>query len=204
MLPEILKDMTEFDETNEISRKLTNAIIDLDQDVDLIEAKDTRSFGRLSEYYYVARQWVGAIEAKRKEFTRGLRDQINAINRAAKDHTEVLDQIIETVNQKGADYALLYDQKQSEAYEHYVEQAKMYGVEETVAPLKRDSVIPGTKADLLIKYETSFEILDIDKVPSYLLKVDEAKIRSLIDNGITDVPGIKIKQTKKANFRIKG
>ncbi len=53
------------------------------------------------------------------------------------------------------------------------------------------------------KYDFDFEIKDINQVPFQFLKVDEKAVESALKNGMRNIPGLSIFETKKATFRVK-
>lgn len=56
---------------------------------------------------------------------------------------------------------------------------------------------------MLYKYDFDFEIQNINQVPFQFLKIDEKAIENAIKNGIRNIPGLSIFETKKATFRVK-
>lgn len=141
------------------------------------------------------------IEESRKEAIEPHRKFIASLNDTAKVFTEKLEQVDGILKGKIGAWKLEQQRAQEAAEREAKELAKATNsvvlppVHEPVDKLRGDGALSYEK----IVWEYSVEDLSI--VPRDFLRLDEDKVKAMVNAGVRDIPGLKVYQTKKTIIR---
>ena len=141
------------------------------------------------------------IEATRKDLTEPARKFVSSINDTAKVFTEKLE-MVETIIKRRVD---AWKQEQRRIQQQAEDEAKalavatdsviMAPVHENVAKIRGEGALSYEKTSWV------FSVEDLSMVPREYLRLDEDKIKAMVNAGVRDVPGLKIYQETKTIFR---
>ena len=161
------------------------------------------AYRKVTSLYKQAREWKKAIEAKRKELVEPFRSRVAEINDRAKELTDPLDRVVEQSNAKVAGYhKLLEERKKAEDEKIRAEAALFDAAEELYIP-DSPKTIRGDGAISVTRTEKRFKVMDLAKVPTKYLMVDEKALMQDIKLGITDIPGIEIYEETTTQLRVR-
>lgn len=160
-------------------------------------------YKRLTSMYSQARTWKKSIEAKRKEVTNPLWKQMSTINDKAKTLTDPLDQIIEITNHKASLYLKKLEEIKRQEDEKVRAAAALFDASEELYIPPMEKTLRGDGATAITKTEKKFKVLDITKVPTKYLMVDEDALKRDLQLGINEVPGLEIYEETTTQLRIR-
>lgn len=191
-----------FDETRtEISVK--NTIGDMVEFTKSLVVDNDTSYKKITSLYRQAKEWKKYIDNYRKDMTEPLRKQTSAINDKAKELTDPLDNVIDMANAKANGYMkmlesikLKEDEKLRAAADLFDSADELY-----IPPMER--IVRGDGAITVTKTQKQFKVVDISKVPTKYLIVDEAAVKRDLKLGIGDIPGLEIFEEKTTQLRIR-
>lgn len=161
------------------------------------------SYCKITSLYSEARDWKKQVESKRKALTEPLRKQIASVNDRARELTDPLDEIIQITNRKAGDYAALLESKRIEQEISLKEAASLFDSEREVFVEEIPSTIRGDGALSVTKIEKRFRLIDITKVPSKYLTIDEAAVKQDLKLGVQEIPGLEVYEEKTTNLRVR-
>jgi len=162
------------------------------------------SYKSIREMYLEAREWKKGIENKRKELTTPLRAEMSRINDQAKMLTDPLDEVIDLANSKTNNYELLLEKMQKEEEDKVRKAAEMLNIDSSsiyVAPMEK--TIRGDGVTSVSTTKQSFRLVDITKVPSKYLMLDEKAIKQDLKLGINEISGIEIFEETTTQLRMR-
>lgn len=133
-----------------------------------------------------ARQLGKRIESIKKEITEPARKFVSSINDTAKSFTEKLEEIEDFMMSKIDEWKELMRDKQ-----------EVYNLLEAEVILENTEVLRHEGATAYEKVQYKFEVLDIEKVPSHYLRVDEKQVDLMLKAGVMNIPGLKVWSEKK-------
>lgn len=168
--------------------------------VKMFIVNNTTSYDQLTRFYTCIRKCRTKLEDERKKETEPYREKVNEINFKAKQILDPLDSLIELANQKAASYVQIVEAEKRKEQEEMNELASLLGDDHFLAPMQKLEV-KGEAASVVIKTEKTFKLVDIEKVPTRYLMIDEAAIKRALKAGIDQIPGLEIAETTKATLR---
>lgn len=166
----------------------------------IVDSKE--SYKEIDTLYSNAREIKKAVEDRRKYLVEPFRAKITQINDQARELSDPLDQIIEITNAKANGYMRMLEEIKRKNDEKLREAAALFdAVEELYIPEMQQ--IRGKETIMVTKIEKKFRILDITKVPTKYLVIDEATIKRDLKLGISEIPGLEIYEEKTTQLRKK-
>lgn len=159
------------------------------------------SYKKITSLYSQARSWKKSIEATRKEMVAPLRKQESIINDKSKEISDPLESVIEIANSKAASYLNFLEQAKRKEEEELRAQAAIFDAEDEVYVPPVPKVIRGEGAIMTTKIEKSFRVVDITKVPTKYLIVDEDSVKKDLKLGIDQIEGLEVLETTKTTLR---
>jgi hypothetical protein len=159
------------------------------------------SYNKITSMYRQAREWKKSIEAKRKDLVDPFRKQMAIINDKAKDLTDPLDAVIAIANVKSTVYLRMLEEAKKKEDEELRKVASIFDAEDEIYIPPMEKNIRGDGAVLVTTKEKAFRVLDISKVPSKYLVVDEKAIERDLKLGIAEISGLDIFETTKTQLR---
>ena len=151
--------------------------------------------------YRQARDWKKSIEAKRKALVEPLRKQMAVINDKAKDLTDPLDEVIAIANVKSACYLRILEEAKRNEEAELRKTAALFDAEDEIYIPPMEKTIRGEGAVLVTKTEKTFRVIDITKVPTKYLMVDEAAVKRDLKLGVGTIEGLDIYETTTTSLR---
>jgi uncharacterized coiled-coil DUF342 family protein len=178
-------------EINEMQLKAVNLIVD-----------SKESFNSIDKLYSRAREIKKAVEERRKFLVEPFRTRITEINDQARELSDPLDQIIDITNSKTNIYMRLLEEIKRTNDEKLRQAAAIFDeIDELYIP--EMAPVRGKETTVVTKIEKKFRLLDITKVPTKYLLVDEATIKRDLKLGISEIPGLEIYEEKTTNLKKK-
>jgi hypothetical protein len=159
------------------------------------------SYKKITSMYKQARDWKKTIEAKRKELVEPFRAQIAIINDKAKSLNDPLDNIIEIANIKSAGYLRILEEAKRKEEEEPKKLASLFDAEDEVYVPPLEKTIRGEGALLVTTKEKAFRVLDISKVPTKYLMIDEKAVERDLKLGVAEIAGLDIYEITKTSLR---
>lgn len=157
-----------------------------------------------SEYLYVTQTYKevrhirkAAIDLE-KTLCQPFRDKINQIKYQIKKITEDCDTVIRLCNQKHNDY-----NKYTEDRKRKVEEALRLLEEDTPIVIESPKAESTPHTTTMTRKITKINVLDITKVPTKYLQLNEALVQKDIKLGIRNIEGLEITEEEKTTLRIK-
>lgn len=167
----------------------------------IVDTEDT--YKNVTGIYRQAREWKKVIETRRKELTEPLRRETSKINDKAKEITDPLDAVIEIANSKSSKYMLLLEQAKKREEEALKLAASFFEAEEEVYVAPLENVIRGDGAMMIKKSDKRFRLVDISKVPTKYLMVNEEAVKRDLKLGIDTIPGLEIYEETTTQLRVR-
>lgn len=161
-------------------------------------------FEFVSEVYSTMRGVIKKIEDESKILKKPYQEAINKINFDKKVFIDPCMNLIAMCNQKIDYYHRKLEIERLEEERKQIEAAQMLDL-----PVEKLYVQPISKklyassATACTKEEVKFDLIDITKVPSKYLMLDEAAVKRDIKMGIRQIDGLNIYQTKKTTLKVK-
>lgn len=180
----------------------TNIINDMVEFTKSLVVDSDPAYKKITSMYRQAREWKKNIDARRKEMTEPLRKQTASINDKAKELTDPLDSVIEMANAKANGYLHLLEQAKKKEDEELRAAAALFGEGELYIP-PMEKTVRGDGAVTVTKQVTKFRLVDISKVPSRYLVVDEAAVKKDLALGVAEIPGLEIYQETTTQLRVR-
>lgn len=159
------------------------------------------SYNKVTSMYRQAREWKRSIEAKRKELVEPFRKQMAVINDKAKDLTDPLDSVIAMANVKSTVYLRMLEEAKRNEDEQLRKVAAIFDAEDEIYIPPMEKNIRGEGAVLVTKTEKTFRVIDITKVPTKYLMVDEAAVKRDLKLGVVEIPGLEVFETTTTSLR---
>lgn len=141
------------------------------------------------------------IDELRKKASEPARKLVQMINDSAKGLQEILSIAEHEVKVKIATFHLREQEKMKAAQESVKELSAKLGVDILIP--NENQRVHSAKASTYFKEEWTFEIVDVNLVPSEYWVIDQKLIQKHIDLGKQDIPGVKIVKGKKFVVRRK-
>jgi len=181
--------------------QIKTTIRDMVEFVKALSVNSDASYNKITSMYRQAREWKKSIEAKRKDLVDPYRKQIAIINDKAKDLTDPLDAVIDMANAKSSNYLKLLEEAKKKEDEQLKKVAAIFDAEGELYIPPMEKNIRGDGAVLVTTKEKTFRVLDISKVPTKYLMVDEKAIERDLKLGVGEIPGLDIYETTKTQLR---
>jgi chromosome segregation ATPase len=177
---------------------------------------DAQSLERAKSLAKQAKLIENYIEDKRKELTKPILDRKKAIDDLAKSLTKDLTEAVKHLREQILFYEQEQERKRLEELrrleeekrrkEEELKRMQMEGNIEQIEHIEKLAEIETKAAELSEKSKNlrevwTFEVVDISLVPREYLVLDETAVRRAIQNGVREIPGLKI--FKKAQLVIK-
>ena len=161
------------------------------------------AYNTVTSLYRQARDWKKVIESRRKELIEPLRRETSRINDKAKVITDPLDQVIDVANSKTNKYMLLLEQAKKIEEEKLKIAAALFEAEEDVYVAPLENVVRGDGAMMVKKSEKRFLLVDISKVPTKYLMVNEEAVKRDLKLGIETIPGLEVYEETTTQLRVR-
>lgn len=190
-------------ESEESKIEIKNVISDMRLFTENLVVNSEQSYRKITSLYAQAREWKKTIDAKRKSLTEPLRKQASAINDKAKELTDPLDNIIDMANAKANGYLRMLEEIKRKEDEKIREAASLFDAADELYIPPMEKIIRGDGAVTVTKIEKRFKVLDIAKVPTKYLLVDEAAIKRDLGLGLSEIPGLEIFEETTTQLRIR-
>jgi hypothetical protein len=181
--------------------KIRNILNDMLGFITSLNVDNEVAFKKVTSLYAQARQWKKAIEGKRKEMVEPYRKQTIAINDKAKALTDPLDKVIDIANSKVAAYNQLIESKKQLDDAALREAAAIFEASDELYIPPLQEVVRGEGAVVSKSVVKKFKLVDITKVPTKYLIVDETAILRDIKLGVLEIDGIEIYEETKTQLR---
>lgn len=169
--------------------------------VESLIVNSEESYKKITSLYAEAREWKKAIEARRKQLVDPYRKQMASVNDIAKELTDPLDAVIDMANGKANGYVRMLEEVKRKQEEDLRAQAALFDAADEIYIPPMDNIVRGDGAIAVTKTEMNFRVLDISKVPTKYLMVDEAAIKKDLKLGLSQIEGIEIYETKTTQLR---
>ena len=190
-------------ELEESKIEIKSIICDMRLFVENLAVNSEISYQKMTSLYAQAREWKKSIDAKRKSLVDPFRKEVAAINDKAKELSDPLDQVIDMANAKcNAYFRMLEEQKRKED-EQLKLAAAIFDAEDELYIPPMEKIIRGDGAVTVTKVEKRFKVVDITKVPTKYLLVDEAAIKKDLSLGLAEIPGIEVFEETTTQLRIR-
>lgn len=167
-----------------------------------LQVKDESSYQTVCSLYKKAREWRKVIEERRKQMTEPYRREVNRINDKAKLVTVPLDEVIELANKKVIQFEIdrmLGKHKEDTSLR---EAAALFDDEPLYiepAPVMR----PAEGVTTITKTEKKFKLVDLEKVPTKYLTLNEDAIKQALKMGVLEIPGLEVYEETKTTLRVR-
>jgi len=161
------------------------------------------AYKKMTSLYSQARAWKKCVDEKRKALTEPLRKQVASINDKAKELVDPLDGVIDLANAKATSYQRILEQKRQEEEEKLRKAAELFDAEDEVYVPALEKVIRGDGASAVTKVEKRFRVVDLAKVPTKYLMIDDKKILQDIKLGLDCIDGIEIYEETTTSLRVR-
>ena len=177
---------------------------------------DEQSLERAKSLVKQAKTIENYIEDKRKELTKPILERKKAIDDLAKSLTKDLSEAVRHLREQILYYEQEQERKRLEELRRLEEErrkkeeellrAQQEGKIEQVEHIEKLAEIETKAAELSEKSKNlrevwTFEVVDLSLVPREYLVLDEIAVRRAIQNGVREIPGLRI--FKKAQLVIK-
>lgn len=151
----------------------------------------------------------GTLEAKRKEFTKPLKDEAKRIEAQFKPTADALTRADALLRQKLLSYREVTEREAAKARNELVAQAEAAaeaGDNEQALVLSQQAMstdsglavtTPTDNGSVQVKHVWAFEVDDMGAVPPEYFTLDEAKVRAAVRAGTRQIPGIRIFQREQ-------
>lgn len=190
-------------DTEEYKVEIQTIIKDMRLFTENLVVNSEASYRKMTSIYAQAREWKKSIDAKRKSLTEPLRKQASIINDKAKELTDPLDNVINMANAKANGYLRMLEEIKRQEDEKLREAAALFDSAEELYIPPMEKIIRGDGAVTVTKIEKRFKVLDITKVPTKYLVVDEDAIKKDLKLGIQEIPGLEIWEETTTQLRIR-
>lgn len=190
-------------ESEESKIEIKNVISDMRLFTENLVVNSEESYRKITSLYAQAREWKKTIDGKRKSLVEPFRKQTAAINDKAKELTDPLDNVIDMANAKANGYLRMLEEIKRKEDEKLLEAAALFDAADELYIPPMEKIIRGDGAVTVTKIEKRFKVLDITKVPSKYLMVDEDTIKKDLKLGIGDIPGLEIWEETTTQLRIR-
>lgn len=161
------------------------------------------SYKKMTSFYVKAREWKKLLDAKRKELVEPFRKQVAVINDKAKELSDPLDAVIQIANVKSNSYLRVLEDIKRKEDELLREAASMFDASEDIYIPPMEKNIRGEGATMIQKTEKKFRVLDITKIPTKYLMVDEDAVKRDLKLGLSEIAGIEVWDEKTTQLRIR-
>lgn len=188
-------------DSEEYKMEIKNVISDMRLFTKNLVVNSEASYRKMTSIYAQAREWKKTIDAKRKSLTEPLRKQVAAINDKSKELTDPLDNVIDMANAKANGYLRMLEEMKRKEDEKLREAAALFDAADELYIPPMEKIIRGDGAVTVTKAEKKFKVLDIAKVPTKYLVVDEDAIKKDLKLGIGDIPGLEIWEETTTQLR---
>lgn len=182
---------------------IRNTIQDMVQFTKDLVVDSEPAYKKITSLYRQAREWKKCIDAKRKEMTEPLRKQTACINDKAKEFTDPLDAVIDMANAKANGYMQLLEDLKRKEEEKLKAAAALFDAEDELYIPPMEKTVRGDGAVTVTKTEKRFRLVDITKVPTKYLIVDEDAIKKDLRLGINEIPGLEIFEETTTQLRMR-
>ncbi len=206
MTIEILKEEDPFLvplESEQAKIEIRSVIRDMRLFIENLVVDSEKSYLKITSLYAQAREWKKTIEAKRKSLVEPFRKQTAVINDKAKELTDPLDRVIDVANAKANGYLRLLEDVKRKEDEKLKEAAALFDAADEIYIPPMEKIIRGDGAVTVTRIEKRFKVLDIKKVPTKYLLVDEAAIKKDLNLGLAEIAGIEIWEETTTQLRIR-
>lgn len=194
--------MTQTQEVQSVIEK--DFVQELTKEVIARDIENQNDFEFISEIYSTMRNVIKKVETEAKSLKKPHQDAINKINFDQKVFLEPCMNLITICNRK-IDYyyrKLEIEKQEEERKEREAAQMLDLPVEQVyVAPVAKK--LYASNATACTKSEVKFDLVDITKVPSKYLMLDEAAVKRDIKMGIRKIEGLNIYETKKTSLKVR-
>lgn len=194
--------MTQTQEVQSVIEK--DFVQELTKEVIARDIENQNDFEFVSEIYSTMRNVIKKVETEAKCLKKPHQDAINKINFDQKVFLEPCMNLITICNRKIDYYYRKLEIEKQEEERKQLEAAKMLDlpVEQVyVAPVEKK--LYASNATACTKSEVKFDLVDINKVPSKYLMLDEAAVKRDIKMGIRQIEGLNIYETKKTSLKVR-
>lgn len=194
--------MTQTQEVQSVIEK--DFVQELAKEVIARDIENQNDFEFVSEIYSTMRNVINKVEIEAKALKKPHQDAIKKINFDQKVFLEPCMNLITLCNRKIDYYYRKLEIEKQEEERKQLEAAKMLDlpVEQVyVAPVEKK--LYASNATACTKAEVKFDLVNINKVPSKYLMLDEAAIKRDIKMGIRQIEGLNIYETKKTSLKVR-
>lgn len=181
--------------------KIATTVRDMVEFTNSLTVDSDQSYKKVTSLYAQAKQWRKCIDDYRKRMTEPLRKQTSAINDKAKELTDPLDAVIDLANAKASGYVKMLEKDKQDRDNRLRAAAELFDAGEDLYIPPMERVVRGDGAIAVTKTAKAFKIVDISKVPSKYLIIDEAAVKLDLRMGIMEIPGIEIFEEKTTQLR---
>jgi Na+/phosphate symporter len=164
---------------------------------------DEPTYKKMTSLYSQVRAWKKCVEEKRKSMTEPLRKQVASINDKAKELTDPLDAVIDLANAKATGYQRLLEENRLADEVRLRKAAELFDAQDEVYVPALEKVLRGDGASAITKVEKRFRVVDMAKVPTKYLMIDEKKLIQDIKLGLNSIDGIEIYEESVTTLRVR-
>ena len=182
---------------------IRTTITDMVEFTKALKVDSDSSYKKITSVYRQAREWKKCIDTYRKEMTEPLRKKTAAINDKAKELTDPLDAVIDLANAKVNVYLAMLEEMKKKEDEELRLGAALFDADDELYIPPMEKIVRGDGAITVTKTEKQFKVIDIAKVPTKYLIVDEAAVKKDLKLGIAEIPGLEIFEEKTTQLRIR-
>lgn len=194
--------MTQTQEVQSVIEK--DFVQELTKEVIARDIENQNDFEFVSEIYSTMRNVIKKVETEAKTLKKPHQDAINKINFDQKVFLEPCMNLITLCNRKIDYYYRKLEIEKQEEERKEREAARMLDLpvaQVYVAPVEKK--LYASNATACTKSEVKFDLVDITKVPSKYIMLDEAAVKRDIKMGIRQIEGLNIYETKKTTLKVR-
>lgn len=166
-----------------------------------LEVTNEDHFFKMTSLYAESKNWEKRIEFIRKEANQPDQERINFRNDRAKEILTPLKQIQTIAKQKCEKYQLILEQRKLEEQKKVQEAVDLLGLDEVPTVASVDKYQRGDGAIMYTRTVRKFRTVDLSKVPSRYLQLNEDMVANDIGLGVSEIPGIEIYEEKVTQLK---
>lgn len=190
-------------ESNFLEPLILSSVSEMKEAAQSLVVNNEGAFKEITALYKKAKDWEKIVENRRKEANAPDQARINARNDRAKDITDPLKSIQAICKAKSAQYQQAVEAEQAAQADALQLGALLFDEENVFVPEKPKTTLRGEGATVFTKMEKRFRVVDLEKVPSKYLMLDEDKVKRDIKLGIAEIPGLEIYEEKTTQIKVR-
>lgn len=195
--------MIYINDKNNIDVFIKNEIKNISDMCSSISISDKNSFNFIADNYTKIKSWIDSLENKRKELISPAKKEISEINSFFNEIIINCEYIIEIINEKINLYYNSLVNDHMEKNNRIIESAKILNLDNEIILENFNLKLESNNAKIYKINRKKFQVLNFDIIPKKYLKIDEEKIKTDLDFGVNEIPGIKITEETKISIRRK-